>query len=94
MFLILFMIWLFDRRDRVMVFNTTFNNISLYCGCKFYWWRKLEYPENPTDLLHVTDTLSHIKMLYQVHLAISGFELTMIVVIATDYIAVFSIFAQ
>ena len=24
---------------RVMVLNTIFNNISVYCGCQFYWWR-------------------------------------------------------
>jgi hypothetical protein len=26
---------------------------------EFYWWRKLEYSEKTTDLLQVTDTLSH-----------------------------------
>jgi hypothetical protein len=25
---------------RVMVFNTTCNNISFYCGDQFFWWRK------------------------------------------------------
>jgi hypothetical protein len=44
----------------VMLFNATFNNISVYHGFQFYWWRKLEYPEKTTDLLHTTDkTLSH-----------------------------------
>jgi len=27
-------------RFRIMVFNATFNNILLFCGGPFYWWRK------------------------------------------------------
>jgi len=41
------------------VFNATFNNISVYRGGQFYWWRKPEYPEKTTVLPQVTDTLSH-----------------------------------
>ena len=36
----------------VMVFNTTFNHISviLWHPSQFYWWRKPEYTDKTTDL--------------------------------------------
>ena len=65
----------------VMVLNFTFNNISVIS-----WWSVCSGEENAkktTDLPQVTDKLYHI-MLPRVSLAISGFELTTLVLIGTD----------
>ena len=38
-----------------MMFNVTFNNISIISWGQFYWWRKAEYPEKITGLPQDTD---------------------------------------
>ena len=55
---------------------------QLHRGCQFHWWWK---PAKTAVLSQVTDKLHHM-MLYPVHIAMSGFEFTTVVVIGTDCI--------
>jgi hypothetical protein len=50
----------------IMVFNATFNIISVTSGSRLYWWRKQEDPDKTTDLLQVTN----IEANYRTRLAL------------------------
>ena len=68
---------------RVIVFNTTFNNISVIS-----WPSVLLVQETgvPKDLSQGTDKLHHIMLHIEYPLLWAGFELTTLVVIGTDCI--------
>ena len=56
---------------------------SYIATVSFIGWRKLEYPEKTTESRKSLTNFYHI-ILYQVHFATDGFELTTLAVIGTD----------
>ena len=73
---------------RVMTFNAVLNNILVYYGGQFYWWRKSECPGKTTDLTQVTEkTLSHECSIEYTSSRV-GFKLTTLMMIGTDYIGI------
>jgi hypothetical protein len=63
-----------DEGVRVMVFNATFNTISVIFNGHLYWWLKPQYPEKTTDLPQFADIIYHM-ILFRVHLAMSGIRI-------------------
>jgi uncharacterized DUF497 family protein len=70
----------------LIVFNATFNNISVISWRSVSLVEETEYQEKGRDLPQVTDKLYHI-LLYRIHLDWAGFKLTTLVVIITDCIS-------
>ena len=68
-----------------MVFNATFNNISVILWQSVLLVEETGVPGKKNDLPQITDNLYHI-MLYQVHPSLMGFKLATLVVIGIDYI--------
>ena len=77
--------WCLTTIFQFMVFNATFNNISVISWQSVLLVEETGVPWETTDLLQITDKLYHI-MLYQVHLTWARFKLTTLVVIGTDCI--------
>jgi hypothetical protein len=57
-----------------MVFNATFNNISVISWRSVLLVEETEVPRENTDLPQITDKLYHI-ILYQVHIVMSRIQM-------------------
>ena len=68
-----------------MVFNATFNSVSVISWQSVLWVEEAEYLEKASDLSQVTDGLCYI-VLYRVHLTWAGFKFTTWVAKGTDCI--------
>jgi hypothetical protein len=73
---------------KAMVFNATFNSISVISWRSVLLARTGVHGENHGPAVSHGQTLSHV-MLHQVHLVWAGFELTTLVVIGTDCIGIY-----
>jgi hypothetical protein len=70
---------------KVMVFNATFNDITFISGRSVLLVEETGVPEEKHRPA-ASHWQTYHKVLYQVHLALAGIELTTLVVIGTDYI--------
>jgi hypothetical protein len=59
-----------------MVFNSTFNNISVISWLSVYWWRKPEYPEKTTDMSQFTESCFFIEICSLLYHSVNVYKTT------------------